>query len=127
MYIDEGESASLEAIGKSMEAFTGAAAAGQFAVNAHGGDALLKAMHTMTDWINSNRNRFRVLAQEPQLGTSNTATVMKPYVQQVAIDHQGFLTQLDALERTLQQAEVAIKQAMQNYRDADEDSASRLA
>ncbi|MCG8920800.1 hypothetical protein L6E12_34095 [Actinokineospora sp. PR83] len=126
MYIDEGESASLEAIGKSMEAFVGAAAAGQFAVNQHGGDAMLAAIRKMADWIADNRGRWIVLAQEPLLGSSNAAEVMKPFVQQVAVDPRGFLTQLNALAKSLSQAEVAIKQAMENYREVDEDSASRL-
>ncbi|EWC58568.1 hypothetical protein UO65_6169 [Actinokineospora spheciospongiae] len=126
MYIDEGESASLEAIGKSMEAFVGAAAAGQFAVNQHGGDAMLAAIRKMADWIADNRGRWFVLTQEPKLGSSNAAKVMKPYVQQVAVDPEGFLTQLDALAKSLSQAEAAIKQAMDNYREVDENAASRL-
>ncbi|PWW64139.1 hypothetical protein [Actinokineospora spheciospongiae] len=49
MYIDEGNNASLEQIGASMNALVGAAAAGQFAVNQHGGDALLAAIRKMVD------------------------------------------------------------------------------
>jgi len=127
VYIDEGESAPLEAIGKSMEAFAGAAAAGQFAVNQHGGDAMLAAIRKMLGWIDDNRSRWNILAQEPKLGFTNAAKVMKPYTQQVAVDPQGFLTQLDALAKSLSQAEVAIKQAMDNYREVDEDNAGRLA
>lgn len=127
MYIDEGNNASLEQIGASMDALVGAAAAGQFAVNQHGGDALLAAIRKMLDWLEKQQNLRLVLDQEPMLGSSNAATVMKPYVHQVATDHQGFLTQLTALQETLIKAEAAIKVAMSNYRHVDEDTARQLA
>lgn len=127
MYIDEGAGAPLDAIGKSIDAFAGAAATGQFAVNRTGGDALLAAIKKMRDWINERQGYLRALEQEPMLGSSNAAQVMKPFVQQVATDERGFLTQLLAFNETLRQAEDAIKQAMENYREADEASASKLA
>jgi len=127
VYIDEGDSAALEAIGKSVDAFAGAAAAGQFAVNEHGGDALRKAIHKMTDWIDSKRGELRYLEQEPELGSSNAALVMKPYMQQVAIDQQGFLTRLFALYDSLTKADAAIVKAMENYRRTDDDNADKLA
>jgi len=127
MYIDEGAGAPLDAIGKSIDAFAGAAAAGQFAVNRTGGDALLAAIKKMRDWINERQGYLRILEQEPMLGSSNAAQVMKPFVQQVATDERGFLTQLVAFNETLRQAEDAIKQAMENYREADEASAGKLA
>jgi len=127
MYIDEGAGAPLDAIGKSIDAFAGAAAAGQFAVNRTGGDALLAAIKKMKDWINEKQGYMNILEQEPMLGTSNAAQVMKPFMQQVATDERGFITQLLAFRDTLQQAEDAIKQAMENYRETDEASASKFA
>ena len=120
MYIDEGASAPLDAIGKAMGDFAGSAAAGQFAVNQSGGDALLAAIKKMSDWVRTEQARLNVLAQEPQLGSSNSAQVMKPYVQQVASDGQGFLTQLTAFSDSLVKAEEGIRQAMANYQDTDE-------
>ncbi|MCG8914195.1 hypothetical protein L6E12_00080 [Actinokineospora sp. PR83] len=127
MYIDEGNNASLEQIGASMNALVGAAAAGQFAVNEHGGNALLTAIRKMLDWLERQEGLRYVLDQEPMLGASNAATVMKPYIHQVATDHQGFLTQLAALRETLVKAESAITVAMNNYRHVDEDTARRLS
>ncbi|WP_424184312.1 hypothetical protein ACOBQX_20655 [Actinokineospora sp. G85] len=127
MYIDEGDFTSLGAIGASMDAFAASAAAGQFAVNQQGGDALLAAIRELAAWIDGQRFSLRSLEQEPQLGSSNAAKVMKPYVLQVAIDHQGFLTQLFALYDSLVKAEQAIMKAMENYRQVDEDSANNLA
>ena len=119
MYIDEGPSAPLDAIGKSMDNFAGSAAAGQFAVNQSGGDALLAAIKEMADWVNRERSRLVVLQQQPMLGSSNSAEVMKPYVQQVASDQQGFLTQLTAFANSLVKAEEGIRQAMSNYQNTD--------
>ncbi|MCG8915168.1 hypothetical protein L6E12_05110 [Actinokineospora sp. PR83] len=127
MYIDEGAGAPLDAIGKSIDAFAGAAAAGQFAVNRTGGDALLAAIKKMKDWIDDKQTDLGVLEQEPMLGASNAAQVMKPFVQQVATDAQGFITQLRAFRVSLEQAEVAIGQAMANYREADEESTRKFA
>ena len=112
MYIDEGASAPFDAIGKSTENFLGAAANGQFAVNEHGGRALLEAIRKMADWVDSRYGELRHLEQQPQLGSSNTAAVMKPYVQQVAADDLGFLTQLMAFRESLGKAEEGIKKAM---------------
>jgi len=127
MYIDEGAGAPLDAIGKSMDAFTQSAAAGQFAVNQSGGDALLAAIAKMTDWIDTRIGQLRLLDQEPQLGSSNAATAMKPYMQQVASDEQGFLTQLTAFRESLVKADEGIRTAMANYRETDENNASQLA
>ncbi|EWC61775.1 hypothetical protein UO65_2962 [Actinokineospora spheciospongiae] len=127
MYIDEGAGAPLDAIGKSMDAFTQSAAAGQFAVNQSGGDALLAAIAKMTDWIDSKMGALGILDQEPQLGSSNAAEVIKPYSRNVASDEQGFLTQLRAFRESLTKADEAIRTAMNNYRATDEANASKLA
>jgi hypothetical protein len=126
MYIDEGAAAPLEAIGSSMDAFAQSAAEGQFAVNEHGGNALLAAIAKMVDWIDSQQGRLHILDQEPALGSSNNAKILKPYMRQVAVDAQGFLTQLKAFRAALTTADVAIRQAMANYRETDENIASKL-
>jgi hypothetical protein len=119
MYIDEGSSAPLEAIGKSVEAFAASAASGQFAVNEAGGDALLAAIRTMSTWLRDNQEALNTLAQQPRLGSSKAAKTMAPYVANVASDEQGFLTQLAGFDASLKKAEAAIKQAMANYQDTD--------
>ncbi|GAA3021435.1 hypothetical protein [Actinokineospora globicatena] len=125
MYIDEGPGAPLSAIGRAMNDFAGNAASGRFAVNERGGEALLAAIRNMAAWVDSQSNRLRALAQTPQLGTSNNAQVMKPYMQQVAVDDQGFLTQLTSFRESLVKAEEGIKQAMANYRQTDDENAIR--
>jgi hypothetical protein len=124
--IDEGVGAPSDGIGKSVAEFAGAAAAGQFAVNQSGGDASIAAIRKLTTWINEEQGSLRFLEQEPKLGSSNAARVMKPCMRQVAIDAQGFLTQLLALRDVLMEAESAIRQAMRNHQEADEASAGKF-
>ncbi|WP_156758696.1 hypothetical protein [Actinokineospora pegani] len=120
MYIDEGKAGPLGEIGSAVTAFAQAAADGQFAVNAHGGRPLVNAIDRLIDWIDGRQYDLQLLEQEPPLGTSNNAKVMRPYMQQVAIDEQGFLTQLRALSANLKLAKTAILAAMANYAAADE-------
>ncbi|WP_424188924.1 hypothetical protein ACOBQX_11425 [Actinokineospora sp. G85] len=126
MYIDEGKHAALGKIGESMAQFAGAAAAGQFAVNETGGQALIAAIDQLLDWLDMNQFTLRNLEQEPPLGSSNAAQVMKPYMASVATDHEGFLTQLRALGESLKQARQGIETAMRNYEQTDSDEASKL-
>ncbi|EWC60052.1 hypothetical protein UO65_4618 [Actinokineospora spheciospongiae] len=122
--MDNMNAASMQAIGASMNAFAGAAAAGQFAVNEHGGKAILDAIKKMADWIEGQEFDLAQLEQEPLLGSSNAAQVMKPFMVQVATDANGFITQLMAFKDTLRQADQAIRLAMENYREVDQEVAS---
>ncbi|WP_156758538.1 hypothetical protein [Actinokineospora pegani] len=126
MYIDEGKHAALGKIGESMTQFAGAAAAGQFAVNEAGGQALIAAIDKLLDWLDMNQFKLRNLEQEPPLGSSNAAKVIKPYMASVATDHEGFLTQLRALGESLKQARQGIETAMRNYERTDSAEASKL-
>ncbi|OLR90206.1 hypothetical protein [Actinokineospora bangkokensis] len=121
-----GDAARLTAIGASVNAFAQSAAAGHFAVNETGGQALLSAIRRLAGWIEEQRASLVRLEQEPLLGGSNSAKVMRPYVQQVASDPQGFVTQLMALYDSLGKADKAICSAMANYHDVDNTMASRL-
>jgi hypothetical protein len=73
----------------------------------------------MRDWIDSQGGRLTLLQQQPQLGGSHGASTMKPYVQDVASDQQGFITMLQAFRDSLDQAEQGIKTAMGNYHTMD--------
>jgi Pyruvate/2-oxoacid:ferredoxin oxidoreductase gamma subunit len=96
------------------------AADGGFEVNQAGGEALLGAIRHMKDWLNSQENKLFALRQELPLGSSHAAQVMKPYVQNVAVDEQGFLTQLAKFRESLSQAEQGIQTAMANYHATEE-------
>jgi len=113
-------------VAANMNQFASAAAAGGFAINETGGEALLTAIRDMYDWLNSRMNDLRVFEEKLPLGGSHGAEVVKPFTVQVATDQQGFLTQLTALQESLAKAEEGIKQAMDNYRAADQDGKQGL-
>ncbi|MCE7001330.1 hypothetical protein LWC34_00515 [Kibdelosporangium philippinense] len=109
-----------------MASFANLAASGGFEVNEAGGEALIKAIQRMRDWANGQVLDLRQLAQQMPLGTSHAAKVMKPYVQQVAIDDQGFLTQLAKFVESLDKAEQGIRTAMANYKATEEANRTSL-
>ena len=119
MFDVSGISAAVAGIAQGAASFAKAAADGSFAVSETGGRALLEAIREMRDWIDSQGNRLYLLQQQPQLGSSYGAETMKPYVQQVASDQQGFVTMLKAFRNSLDEAEQGINDAMGNYRHMD--------
>ena len=121
-----GISAAVAGIAQGAASFAKAAADGSFAVSETGGQALLEAIHEMRTWIDGQDNNLLFLAQQPQLGGSHGAQALKPYVQQVAQDNQGFVTMLRAFYNSLDQAEQGIKDAMKNYHHMDTGIAKNL-
>lgn len=99
----------------SMNMFKQAAATGSFAVNEAGGAALLRPIRDMAKWVDGKMRDLNDLARKQPLGTSNGANLMKPYLQQVASDEQGFITQLREFKSSLADAEQGILDAMKNY------------
>jgi hypothetical protein len=96
-----------------------AATDGSFAVNDTGGQALLTAIREMAKWVDDSLADLDTLAQQPALGSSNGATLMKPYVQDVAMDQDGFLTMLKEFRASLVDAEAGVIGAMNNYKNID--------
>ena len=114
------------AIGASMQAFAGAAAAGEFAINPDtGGKALLNAIRDMRDWIDENKGDLQQLARQPELGGSNGANTMRTFVPQVASDGQGFIPMLEKFRESLTSAEEGINSAIANYVSMDQRGAGR--
>jgi hypothetical protein len=105
--------------GKLMSGLLKAASDGSFAVNDTGGQALLTAIREMARWVDENISDLGLLARQPALGTSHAATAMKPYVQDVAQDQQGFLTMLREFRASLVDAEAGVIGAMNNYKNID--------
>lgn len=116
-----GGMASMASMGASMASFKQAAAAGSFAVNESGGQALLKAIRDMATWVDSKHTELNFLAKEQPLGTSNGANLMKPYLVDVATDDKGFVTQLREFRKSLADAEQGILDAMKNYKNTEQD------
>jgi hypothetical protein len=105
--------------------FLGSSTSGSFAVNDTGGAALLTAIREMARWVDDNAGALRVLAQQPPLGTSVGANAMKPHVESVATDQEGFLTMLMEFRRSLTDAEQGVLNAMANYREQDSGTAQQ--
>ncbi|GGS20991.1 hypothetical protein [Actinokineospora fastidiosa] len=127
MYVDDAGGARIgTTIGESMAGFAATAQEGGFAVSGEGGEALLRAVYAMADWVDSQRTSLAFLQQEAPLGSTHGAMTMKPYLQQVASDGAGFVTQLEQFREALIQAEQGIKQAMANYQDTDKLNADKL-
>lgn len=103
----------------SAKLFAKAAAEGSFSVSETGGQALLTAIREMKDWIDSQDFALNMLEQSAPLGTSHGAETMKPYLQQVANDQQGFITMLREFRESLNQAEQGINTAMAAYQEMD--------
>lgn len=101
------------------KSFAKAASDGSFAISESGGEALLQAIKEMRDWIDAQDMRLGYLEQEAQLGSSQGANTMKPYLQQVAGDKQGFITMLRQFRVSLNDAEAGINDAMANYHGTD--------
>jgi hypothetical protein len=115
--------AAAASLQKSTADFAVQAAEGHFAVSEEGGRALLQAIREMRGWIDGQGGRLTLLDQEPQLGGSHGAQAMKPFVQQVASDQQGFITMVNAFRDSLDKAEQGINDAIGNYRRMDTDLA----
>ena len=102
---------------ENMKNFKESAASGQFAVSESGGQSLLRVIRTMQDWLASHDTA--TLQEKPMLGGSYGARAMAPFLQEVASDQQGFLTQLTRLRDVLTDAEAGVRQAMANYRQTE--------
>lgn len=116
----------MESFARSTASFAAGAAAGKIAVSQTGGDALLQAVRTMMQWVDDNSGDLNMLAQQPALGGSRGAEVMKPYVANVAMDGQGFIPMLKKFRESLDQTEQGILDAMKNYQAMDQDGSARL-
>ncbi|WP_460392444.1 hypothetical protein [Actinophytocola sediminis] len=107
-------------IAAGVSSFAKAAMAGSFAVNETGGAALLSAITRMSDWIDGEARRLVTLAQPAPLGSSQGAEAMRPHLQQVAEDQEGFITTLQQFRASLDEAKQGIEAAMASYQNADE-------
>ncbi|TDV40048.1 hypothetical protein CLV71_12465 [Actinophytocola oryzae] len=105
----------------SMSGLKEAALAGAFTVNETGGKAMLAAIRDMAAWVDDNMADLNTTHRALPLGRSNGANLMKPYMQQVFTDDQGFVTRLKEFRASLVDAEAAITEAMRQYGTTESD------
>lgn len=115
----DGGGIAVSGIAANVKNFASAAAAGAFAVNETGGQALLSAITRMSDWIDLQGTRVQYLAQPAPLGSSQGAETMRPFLQEVAQDNEGFITILQEFRESLDEAKRGIEAAMASYQDTD--------
>ncbi len=127
MYVDDAGGDRIGAtIGKVLAGFAATANEGGFAVDERGGEALLRVVREMADWVDGRLGGLAALGQEPPLGVSVGAAALKPHLGRVATDDQGLLTQLRRLRETLAEVELGIRKAMSNYQSVDNLNAAGL-
>ncbi|RZS44920.1 hypothetical protein EV193_101801 [Herbihabitans rhizosphaerae] len=104
-----------------------AAAKGDIEVEPTGGQALIRAIDKLQGFINEQEGNAVNRQQEPPLGDSNGARVIKPFVASVASDPgQGFYPMLKHLRTQLNTYKDAITMAMNNYKATDLRQASGM-
>lgn len=127
MYVDDAGGARIGAtVGKALAGHAATANEGGFAVDESGGEALLRAVRGLADWLDGHLGRLDALDREPPLGQTAGALAVKPHMRAAATDEQGFLTQLRALRQTLANAEHGIRAAMSDYQSVDSLNAAGL-
>jgi hypothetical protein len=107
----------------SMASLKDAAMSGAFTVNETGGQALLTAVRDMAAWVDDNLADYKTTYRGLPLGTSNGAKLMKPYMDEVFTDDQGFFTRLREFRASLVDVEAAIVEAMKQYKGTEGDIA----
>ena len=129
MYLSDGGGggAVVGGIAANVKNFATAAAAGAFSVNETGGQALLAAITRMSDWIDERAYEVTRLAQPAPLGRSEGAETMRPFLQEVAKDQEGFITTLEAFRESLNDAKRGIEAAMASYQNADTEFSAGFA
>ena len=110
-------------------AVSGLVAASQtgFTISENGARLLLAAMEELRSEIELALRQSSQLEAQPALGSTPNANVYKPFIATIASDPiQGAIPALRKLQDDLIDARSVIKQAMDNYRDSDSVSASKI-
>ncbi|KAA2264575.1 hypothetical protein F0L68_05550 [Solihabitans fulvus] len=105
------------------QAVTGlkAAAAEGFAISDAGGQALIKAIDTLSNKLDSALQQASILGQEPPLGLTPAAQVYKPFLATIATDpEQGLVPALKQLQQDLKDTKDSIQQSMESYQATDQ-------
>lgn len=96
-----------------------------FAISENGGQPLLNAIQELATEVATALGKSSVLGSHLPLGTTPNADVYKPFLASVATDPvQGAVPALRKLHDQLTSAHTAIQQAMDNYNNSDQESAS---
>jgi len=115
--------ASVSGFGDALSSLKAVGAAGGWAINESGGQALISAATDLYDELGEHLDDARRLGQELPLGTTPAAQVYKPYQATVATDpHQGLIPVLTKLREEALEFRTEVEKAMAAYKSTDESS-----
>ncbi len=116
-----GGGAAFAGISTAVDAIHLAAFSGGFGISENGGQALLNAIDELHTAVTAALRKSRQLERQPPLGTTPAANVYKPFLATVASDPaQGAIPVFKKLQTDLSNAHDAIKKAMQNFQDNEQ-------
>lgn len=116
-----GGGAALAGMGATIDAITTAANSGGFGISANGGQPLLNAISDLQHSVESALRDAALLEKQPALGTTPAANVYKPFLATIASDPvQGAIPALKKLQTDLVNAHAAIKKAMDNFQQTEQ-------
>ncbi|WP_086667499.1 hypothetical protein [Lentzea kentuckyensis] len=112
---------SIGGFGDALNSLKAVGAAGGWAINETGGQALITAAQDLHDELTELLNQTDQLAEELPLGTTPAAQVFKPYQATVASDpHQGMIIVLKKLQEQALEFRTEVEKAMAAYESADQ-------
>ncbi|PWK80652.1 hypothetical protein C8D88_12316 [Lentzea atacamensis] len=114
---------SVSGFGDALNSLKAVGAAGGWAINDSGGQALISAAQDLHDELTELLHQTDQLAEELPLGTTPAAQVYKPYQATIASDpHQGLIIVLRKLQEQALEFKTEVEKAMAAYQSADEGS-----
>ena len=121
MFAPETGGAAFAGMGTAIDAITTAANSGGFGISANGGQPLLHAIEDLQHAVRTALMNSSMLSKQPGLGSTPAANVYKPFLPTVASDPvQGAIPALKKLQTDLTNAHAAIKKAMDNFQQTEQ-------
>ncbi|MFC4005062.1 hypothetical protein ACFS2C_27355 [Prauserella oleivorans] len=100
------------------------AKSGGFRVSERGAQPLIEALADARDRIDQMLGKSYTFSTAPPLGSSPYAVQVAEHVRKSGDGPQGAVTVLTQLQAVLEQSEEALRHAMRNYREAEDNATS---
>jgi hypothetical protein len=119
--------AAMQSMTQNMQGLKQAAESGSFAIDQAGAEAYIKAIEAAQDDLRTLDQQLFEVQQETKLGTSPDGLTMARYNQEGAVGGGGTLGLVPAVEQlkqALEDARLAMLQAVRNYQAVDDGAAN---
>jgi hypothetical protein len=119
--------AAMQSMTQNMQGLKQAAESGSFAIDQAGAEAYIKAIEQAQDELMGMELELDHVQQETKLGTSPDGMALSRYNRESATGGSGTLGLVPAinqLQSALEDARLAMKKAVENYRAVDDSSAN---